>query len=76
MTLDVEMPGLSGLEVLPRLLAIVEVPVIMVSSWTQEGAEVTLEALELGAVDFMPKPDKHQFTRHAGGPRPARRRRY
>lgn len=61
-TLDVEMPGLSGLEVLPRLLEIIEVPVIMVSSWTQEGADVTLAALELGAVDFLPKPDRSKFA--------------
>jgi two-component system, chemotaxis family, protein-glutamate methylesterase/glutaminase len=61
-TLDVEMPGMSGLEALPRILAIREVPVVMVSVLTQEGAEVTLTALELGAVDFMPKPESHQIT--------------
>ncbi|QDV36845.1 protein-glutamate methylesterase/protein-glutamine glutaminase [Tautonia plasticadhaerens] len=61
-TLDVEMPGLSGLEVLPRLLEIAPVPVIMVSSWTQEGADVTLAALELGAVDFLAKPDRSRFS--------------
>jgi two-component system chemotaxis response regulator CheB len=59
-TLDVEMPGMSGLEVLPALLKTHPVPVVMVSALTQEGAEVTLTALELGAVDFLPKPDRHQ----------------
>ena len=61
-TLDVEMPGMSGLEVLPLLMATAPIPVVMVSSWTQAGAEVTLEALERGAVDFLPKPDRHQFA--------------
>src|SRR5262249_9792677 len=61
-TLDVEMPGMSGLEALPALLEAHEVPVLMVSALTQEGAAVTLEALELGAVDFMPKPDRHQLA--------------
>jgi two-component system chemotaxis response regulator CheB len=61
-TLDVEMPGLSGIDTIPALLAVREVPIVMVSAFTQEGAEVTLEALERGAVDFMPKPDKNQIT--------------
>lgn len=61
-TLDVEMPGLSGLDVLPTLLKTHPVPVVMVSALTQEGAEVTLSALELGAVDFLPKPDRHQVA--------------
>jgi two-component system chemotaxis response regulator CheB len=61
-TLDVQMPGRSGLEILPELLAAHEVPVVMVSALTQEGADVTLAALELGAVDYMPKPEKFQFA--------------
>ncbi|WP_406697984.1 chemotaxis response regulator protein-glutamate methylesterase [Singulisphaera sp. Ch08] len=61
-TLDVEMPGMSGLEVLPALLKVHPVPVVMVSALTQEGAEVTLTALELGAVDFLAKPDRHQVA--------------
>jgi two-component system chemotaxis response regulator CheB len=61
-TLDVEMPGMSGLDVLPALLAVHQVPVVMVSSWTQEGADVTIAALELGAVDFLPKPGRHQVA--------------
>ena len=61
-TLDVEMPGLSGLEALPLLQAVHDAAIIMVSSFTQEGADVTLAALERGAVDFFPKPDKHQVS--------------
>lgn len=61
-TLDIQMPRVSGLEALPRLLAIRDFPVVMVSSLTQEGAEITLQALELGAVDFFPKPEKFQFS--------------
>lgn len=61
-TLDVQMPGQSGLEVLPILIANYSVPVVMVSTLTQAGADVTLAALELGAVDFLPKPDRHQIA--------------
>jgi two-component system chemotaxis response regulator CheB len=61
-TLDIQMPGMSGLEALPLLLAVHEVPVVMVSALTHEGAEETLAALELGAVDFLPKPDSRQIT--------------
>jgi two-component system chemotaxis response regulator CheB len=61
-TLDVEMPEVSGLEALPLLLAAHEAPVIMVSALTQAGADITLQALELGAVDFMPKPERNQLS--------------
>jgi two-component system chemotaxis response regulator CheB len=61
-TLDVEMPEVSGLDALPALLAAHEAPVIMVSALTQVGADVTLQALELGAVDFMPKPQRNQLA--------------
>lgn len=61
-TLDIEMPVMSGLEALPLLLSTYKVPVVMLSALTQEGAEVTLAALELGAVDFFPKPDRHQIS--------------
>src|SRR5262245_41436297 len=61
-TLDVEMPGLSGLEVLPLILEVHAAAVIMISSFTHEGAAVTLAALELGAIDFFPKPDRHTFA--------------
>ena len=61
-TLDVEMPGMSGLETLPALFLAHDAAVVMVSALTQEGAGVTLEALELGAFDFMPKPSHHQMA--------------
>lgn len=54
-TLDVEMPRMDGLEALRRIMATGPRPVLMVSSLTEEGAEVTLQALDLGALDFIPK---------------------
>lgn len=54
-TLDVEMPRMDGLTALKIIMKECPVPVLMVSSLTTEGAEVTLEALKLGAVDFIPK---------------------
>ncbi len=59
-TLDVEMPVLNGLEVLKRIMKEFPRPVIMVSSLTQEGAEVTLEALGIGAFDYLSKADSGQ----------------
>jgi two-component system chemotaxis response regulator CheB len=61
-TLDVEMPEVSGLEALPALLAVHEAPIVMISALTREGADVTLQALELGAVDFVHKPDRNQLA--------------
>jgi two-component system chemotaxis response regulator CheB len=55
-TLDVEMPRMNGLDFLRNLMAIRPLPVIMISSLTRQGAETTMKALELGAVDFFPKP--------------------
>lgn len=55
-TLDLKMPGMDGLEALKILRAQTSIPVIVVSSYTQYGAKTTLEALELGAADFVPKP--------------------
>ena len=55
-TLDVEMPRKDGLETLRDIMASHPVPVVMLSSVTQSGAKATLEALALGAVDFIPKP--------------------
>ncbi len=54
-TLDVKMPRLGGLETLERLMAEQPVPVLLMSTLTQEGAEVTLRGLELGAMDFVDK---------------------
>jgi len=54
-TLDVEMPGLNGLDTLRQIMTRFPRPVIMVSSLTQEGAETTLEALDMGAFDYLPK---------------------
>lgn len=56
LTLDVEMPRMDGLDFLERLMRLRPMPVLMVSSLTQAGSEVTLRALELGAVDFIEKP--------------------
>ena len=56
-TMDVEMPGIGGLEAARRMVERRGPPVIMVSALTREGAETTLRALEAGAVDFIPKPD-------------------
>jgi two-component system, chemotaxis family, protein-glutamate methylesterase/glutaminase len=56
-TLDVEMPRMHGLDFLAKLMRIRPLPVLMVSSQTTQGAEVTLRALELGAVDFVAKPE-------------------
>lgn len=61
-TLDVEMPEVSGLDALPAILAVHEVPVVMVSALTEEGADVTFKALELGAVDFHHKPTRNQLA--------------
>jgi two-component system chemotaxis response regulator CheB len=55
-TLDVEMPRMNGLEFLARLMQLRPTPVLMISSLTERGAEVTMRALELGAVDFVAKP--------------------
>src|SRR5690606_31840506 len=56
LTLDVEMPRMDGLDFLDRLMRLRPMPVVMVSSLTERGSEVTLRALELGAVDFVTKP--------------------
>jgi two-component system chemotaxis response regulator CheB len=55
-TLDIHMPEMDGLACLDRIMVLHPCPVVMVSSLTAEGAEETLEALALGAVDFIPKP--------------------
>lgn len=55
-TLDVEMPRMDGIDFLGRLMRLRPMPVVMVSTLTERGAEVTMKALELGAVDFVAKP--------------------
>ncbi|MBL8326662.1 MAG: chemotaxis response regulator protein-glutamate methylesterase, partial [Rubrivivax sp.] len=55
-TLDVEMPRMDGLDFLARLMRLRPMPVVMVSTLTERGAEVTMKALELGAVEFVAKP--------------------
>ena len=55
-TLDVHMPGMDGLACLDQIMLIRPCPVVMVSALTAEGADETLEAMALGAVDFIPKP--------------------
>jgi len=55
-TLDVEMPNMDGVTFLRKIMTLRPMPVIMVSTLTQVGAETTLEALEIGAVDFFAKP--------------------
>jgi two-component system, chemotaxis family, protein-glutamate methylesterase/glutaminase len=55
-TLDVEMPHMDGLTFLRKIMALRPMPVVMISTLTQRGAETTLEALEIGAVDFIAKP--------------------
>ncbi len=55
-TMDVEMPGMGGLEAVERIMDETPTPVLMLSAHTAEGAEVTFEALERGAVDFFSKP--------------------
>ena len=56
-TLDIQMPEMDGLAVLDAILQSQPTPVIMVSSLTQAGAAITLEALDLGAADYVAKPE-------------------
>lgn len=55
-TLDIEMPKMDGIEFLGRLMRLRPMPVVMISTLTERGADVTMRALELGAVDFVAKP--------------------
>jgi two-component system chemotaxis response regulator CheB len=57
-TLDVEMPGMSGIEFLEELMSTNPIPVVMLSSLTQSGTEISLKAYALGAVECFPKPLK------------------
>jgi two-component system chemotaxis response regulator CheB len=56
LTLDVEMPKMDGLDFLERLMRLRPMPVLMISSLTEAGSDITFRALELGAVDFVSKP--------------------
>ena len=55
-TLDIEMPRMDGIDFLGRLMRLRPMPVVMISTLTERGAEVTMRALEMGAVDFVAKP--------------------
>ena len=80
-TLDIHMPEMDGLACLDRIMIEQPCPVVMVSSLTAEGADATLEALRLGAVDFIAKPDGaislhiDEFAPESGGEGARRRRR-
>src|SRR5689334_19933595 len=58
-TLDVEMPNMDGVTFLRKIMTLRPTPVVMISTLTQAGARITLEALEIGAVDFIAKPTKN-----------------
>jgi two-component system chemotaxis response regulator CheB len=59
-TLDIEMPKMNGIEFLERLMKLRPMPVVMISTLTQRGAEISVRALEIGAVDTVPKPTSNQ----------------
>ena len=68
-TLDVEMPGMSGIEFLEEIMGSSPLPVVMLSSLTQSGTEISLKAYELGAVECFPKPLRatpEQFAKTVG----------
>ncbi|MBB1347423.1 chemotaxis response regulator protein-glutamate methylesterase [Pseudoalteromonas sp. SG45-2] len=68
LTLDVEMPKMDGISFLKNLMRLRPMPVVMISTLTQKGSPTTLEALELGAVDFIAKPTnnvREQLSQYA-----------
>lgn len=65
-TLDVEMPHMDGVTFLRKIMTLRPTPVVMISTLTQAGAEITLEALEIGAVDFIAKPTSDVAKAMAG----------
>src|SRR3974390_3701222 len=66
-TLDIEMPRMNGLDFLRKIMDLRPTPVVMISTLTQAGAETTLEALEIGAVDFVAKPAEARAVADLGG---------
>jgi two-component system chemotaxis response regulator CheB len=66
-TLDVEMPRMNGIDFLRKIMELRPTPVVMISTLTQAGAETTLEALEIGAVDFVAKPAELGAVAQLGG---------
>ena len=66
-TLDVEMPRMNGLEFLGKLMVAKPLPVLMISSLTRQGADATIRALELGAVDYIAKPGSLEEFQGAAG---------
>ncbi len=65
-TLDVEMPKMDGISFLEKIMTLRPMPVVMISSLTTKGADITLRALELGAADYIAKPesiDEHGYKR-------------
>ena len=69
LTLDVEMPGMDGLSFLERIMRLRPMPVVMCSTLTARGSEVTIEALRLGAVDCVAKPAGNPLEIEADGER-------
>ena len=55
-TLDLEMPGMGGLEAIRKIMSVLPTPIVVMSAHAQKGADLTLQALDLGAVDFVLKP--------------------
>ena len=66
-TLDIEMPHMNGIDFLRKIMELRPTPVVMISTLTQAGAEITLEALEIGAVDFVAKPADSGAVLQLGG---------
>jgi two-component system chemotaxis response regulator CheB len=59
LTLDIEMPRMDGITFLKNLMRLRPIPTVMISTLTQKGANITLDALEIGAVDYIPKPSSN-----------------
>ena len=70
LTLDVEMPRMDGLQFLRNLMRLRPMPVVMCSSLTERGADITLAALELGAIDFVTEAESQHRPMHWRGTPP------